>query len=399
MTARQRPGEEVLRRPHVLGSGHPGAPYPHGLRHQPGQFRVPVGEGEIQQVTAVDGQRVEEDGGDGHVPGGRGHVHPGTDPPGDLLERTGPLPLVERDDLAVQDEPLARQRPCRRRHFGQPVGDVVQGAGVHAHRLAVAVHLDADAVQLLLDRRRPQFLHRLGDRGGAVRQHRQHGAPHGETEPPQRPGAVRQQGTGHGLQRARQHHRPPHLRRRRPGRPRQPFHGDRVQGPLPHLAAEQTEQEPLLVLGRRAQQLPDQQGPLGLRTGAGHPGEPAEQGVDGADGQGRPLRRGDRPAQGLPAHADPALRQPTRQIRDDDGDVGRLRVPEQLREQRDLPGPRRGGGDLLRHTGQSGQQHAAMVLRGPAFHTRVAEAAADHTATTASRSAISRSPTIAAAAR
>jgi len=36
---------------------------------------MPLGERQVEQILPVDRQRVEEDGGDGHRRGGRGHVH------------------------------------------------------------------------------------------------------------------------------------------------------------------------------------------------------------------------------------------------------------------------------------------------------------------------------------
>ena len=200
--------------------------------------------------------------------------------------------------------------------------------------------------------------------------------------------------------------------------PGEPLHGDRVQRALPHLAGDQPEQEPLLLLRWPR---PATRPPAGARSAC----EPApatlpssvSSGVHLAHGQGRFGGRGDRAAQHLPADAEPSLRQPPRQIRDHDRHVLRLGVPEQLGEQRDLPGPRRGGGDLLGHMGQPGKQHAAMVRRTLLAHTPTegasfvcgcvvagrAHAAEPHIDVprapqgVASRSAISSSPLIVAA--
>ncbi len=142
--------------------------------------------------------------------------------------------------------------------------------------------------------------------------------------------------------------------------------------PLPDLAGDQAEQEALFVGGGRAHQLADQAGAFGLRTGAGHLADGGEPGVHLAHGEGGLGGRFDRLAQHLPADAEPPLREPARQIRDHDRDVVGLRVPEELREQSDLPGPRRGGGDLLGHMCEPGQQHAAILQRRRPVYTRTA---------------------------
>ncbi|CAM5602702.1 hypothetical protein SVIOM342S_00311 [Streptomyces violaceorubidus] len=412
-------GEELLRLPGVLGARHQRAPYPQGLGDQPGQLRVPFGQRQVEQVAAVDGQRVEEHRRDGDRPRRRGHVGTGAHPSGGLLEGAGTPVRVQRDGLAVQDEPLARQRQGRLGDLGEPVGDVVQG-GVDPYGAAVPVHLDADAVQLLLHGRGAQLADRLGDRGRAVRQHRQHGPADGEPEPVQGAGTVRQQGLRHRLERTREHHRAPYVRRGNVRRRGQALDGGRVQGALADLPGEQPGQEALLVLRGRAHQLADQPGPLGLRTGAGDRAEPGEPGVRVPHGQRRGIGRRDRAAQHLPADADPALREPSGQIRDDDRHVCRLRLAEQLREQDGLAGPRRRGGDLPGHLGQPGKQHAVMVHRGRLAHTprlpRDPAGAASpasrhrrapspgarggpHPAMAASSPDMIRSPTIAAAAR
>ena len=104
-------------------------------------------------------------------------------------------------------------RPCRRGHFGQPVGDVVQRAGVEADLVAVAVHLDADAVEFLLHRADAEPADRLGDGGRGMGEHRQHRAADGEPERLQRPRPLAEQRLRHRLQRPGQHHRPPHVGR------------------------------------------------------------------------------------------------------------------------------------------------------------------------------------------
>ncbi len=366
MAAGQRVREEPLRLGQVVGAGHEGAADPHRLGDETGQFGVAVGEGQVEEVPAVHGECVEEHRGDGDLLGRRRHVHPRADAGGRLLEGAWPPVLVERDHLSVEDEPLGPQLQGDGGEFGEAAGDVVQGAGVDAYVGAVAVDLDADAVQLLLDRTRTQLRHGLRDGGRAVRQHRQDGAADGEPEFLQGRRPVREQRLGHCLQRSGEHHRPSYVGRGRPGGSGQALHGHRVQGALPDLAGEESEQVALLVLGGRRQQLAHQALAFGLRTGAGDAADRCEPGVHLAHGEAGLGRRRDLLVQHLPADAQPALGQTAREVGDDDRYVRRVGVPEQVGEQSRLPGAGRGGGHLLGHTGEPGEQHAAMVLRSQA---------------------------------
>jgi hypothetical protein len=56
----------------------------------------------------------------------------------------------ERDQLAVENHLPAVEPPDRADDLRDAAGDVVQSAGVDGHLVAVAVHLDPDAVQLPL---------------------------------------------------------------------------------------------------------------------------------------------------------------------------------------------------------------------------------------------------------
>ncbi|CAM5622693.1 hypothetical protein SGRIM119S_03108 [Streptomyces griseorubiginosus] len=222
-----------------------------------------------------------------------------------------------------------------------------------------------------------------------MREHRQDRAADGETEAVQGGRTLAEQGLGDRLEGAGQHHGTADVGRWCLRRPGESLDGDRAQRALPYLPADQPEQEPLLVLGGRAQQLTDQPRPFGLRARARDLAERGETVVHLADGQARLGGGCDRAAQHLPPDAEPALREPSREVRDDDGHVVRLRLPEQLREQRDLLGARRGRGDLPGHLCQSGKQHSSRVYRRSRVYTPAA----------VSRSAISRSPLIAAPAR
>lgn len=60
----------------VVRVGDEGAADPQVLREEPGQGRVTVGVGQVEQVLVVDDERVEEDRHDGHVRRRSGHVPP-----------------------------------------------------------------------------------------------------------------------------------------------------------------------------------------------------------------------------------------------------------------------------------------------------------------------------------
>src|SRR3712207_9567967 len=70
--------------------------------------------------------------------------------------------VVQREGLPVEDGGAARQRPDLRDQHGYAVGHLAQGAGPDADDVAVAVHLDARAAQLGLDR---DLLTEVGQRG------------------------------------------------------------------------------------------------------------------------------------------------------------------------------------------------------------------------------------------
>ena len=115
---------------------------------------------------------------------------------------------VEGQRLAVEHEPLGRQRAHDVDHLGQPVGDHVEGAGGDQHVVAGLVHLDADAVELGVDRdgAAAGLGHRRGHVGRARRQHRQDRPADLEPELAQRGLALeRRPGDRHGA--AREHGR------------------------------------------------------------------------------------------------------------------------------------------------------------------------------------------------
>ena len=149
-----------------------------GLGHQGREPGEAFGAGGVEQVVAVEVQEVEEV---------RRHRDPGVlgGPGRGLLERPRPAGVVERERLAVEDQPPGRQRPDHLDHLGQPLGDVVEAPGGDQDVVAVAMDLDPDAVELDVHRdrrRRPPW---PSPRPGRARWTRASAAPAGR--PPDRP--------------------------------------------------------------------------------------------------------------------------------------------------------------------------------------------------------------------
>ena len=94
-----------------------------------------------------------------------------------VLERPRRAVLVERQGLAVEDHPLdAGSARTDVDDLGHAMGDVGEVAGVDAHLVAGAMHLDPRAVELVFDGCRcPEHLERLGDRARRRGEHRHHG--------------------------------------------------------------------------------------------------------------------------------------------------------------------------------------------------------------------------------
>src|SRR2546429_3830073 len=120
--------------------------------HQEPQALLARLERQPTEIAAVENQRVEEDGADRHdapraLDVGRARqAHALLEP----LEARAPA-LVERHDLAVQDEARERQRVQRRRHFGITGRDDLAAATAQLDLVTGARGEDADAVVLDLE--------------------------------------------------------------------------------------------------------------------------------------------------------------------------------------------------------------------------------------------------------
>ena len=149
MTARDRVVEERLRLVDILRHQ---SRHPELLGHHALDRRVPFGGREVDQVPAVEVQDVEEERRERHLLAQRGDVPAARRPARGLLERTWPPVGTERDRLAVENDRVDRERQRRLHHLGHSFRDRVERPGEDPDRVAVAMHLDPDAVQLPVDR-------------------------------------------------------------------------------------------------------------------------------------------------------------------------------------------------------------------------------------------------------
>ena len=150
-------------------------------------------------------------------------------------------------------------------NLGQPLGDVVEAAGVDGNLVARAVDLHPGAVQFRLENRcATEAFECVDDAGGGLGKHRAHRLSDTQGELLHRRLSARQRRGRHRRKVPGQHRGAPHNRRGDAGcfGHRVGHHSD--QGALPQLAAEQAPQEGLLDVGRRGEQVGDQLGPARL---------------------------------------------------------------------------------------------------------------------------------------
>ncbi len=123
---------------------------------------------EVEQVAAVDVQAVEEErvNRDPMLVDGFAGVGLGAAVPNRLIvswKRRGRASSVSPIASPSSTNACAGNVRAAADDLGQTVGDVVEVAREHAHVVAGAVHLDARAVELPLDRRGPGCGERVGD--------------------------------------------------------------------------------------------------------------------------------------------------------------------------------------------------------------------------------------------
>ena len=232
-----------------------------------------------------------------------------------LLERSGPAVLGQGERLAVQDQPVGRERPHHLDHLGQPVGDHVERPGGDDDVVAVLVHLDADAVELGVDGDQPAGLgHRGGHVGRAGGEHRQHRPADLETDLGQG-GLALERRPRDGHRAAREHRRAAYGLERRPRGGGQTFLDQRVEGALADVAGDHAAQPGLLVGGRPGQQVLHRGLAGGLGAGPGQAGQVVERRVHLGDRQARLVRGRRRRADPAPADAGTPLEQRSRRGR------------------------------------------------------------------------------------
>ena len=302
--------------------------YPQRLGRHPGQFaravRAPAGE----QVAAVEGEQVEEDRGERQRRLCALDVEAGADPAGRLLERPRPARRAERDDLAVQHG--------LRRGSARAAGATSGSRSVISSRVRVKTRTGP---------RRPggpgrgcrraSPPRRTGRAGPAPRRRPSRcapasAAPGGPPPAGSRPAPPGRRRAAPRRPRRASRRASPRGGRRRASAPHgggQALDGKRVQRALAQLAADQPDQE--VLFARRWP--PTSARPAVPCAAACAPlpetaRDPVERRVRlGTVSVGRRRAAGGR-RRAAPADADAALRQPAREVGDDDGRLVRLRV-------------------------------------------------------------------------
>ena len=354
-------GEEGLGLGEVVGDD-PG--HLVGHRHQGLETRETLVAGGVEQVDTVEVQHVEEVRRDGDA---GGHRRAGRR----LLEGARPAGVVERQHLAVEHDRLDRERPHGLDHLGQPVGDVVERPGDDEDVVAGAVGLDADAVELGVDRHPAAagLRDRVGEAGRAGGEHRQDGTPDLQPDLGQGGGALGEGGAGHGHGGPGEHRGPPDRRERDAGGGGERLLHQGVERPLPQLTGDQAAQ-PLLLLRRRpAEEVGHRRGAGGLRAAAGQGGDGLEVVVHLTQGQRRLGSRLGQVLQTPPAEAGAALEQCAAEVGDQDLDVVDRaalvgEAAQQVGERGGLGLAGAGGGHGGGGGDDVGEQHPTIVATG-----------------------------------
>ena len=264
---RERVLEKPLRLGRILG---------HGARHakrsgKPTLERLePVTRGPVDQILAVQMQAVEEERGQRHRLAQLRDVHPAPEPAHRLLEGTRPLVRPQGDRLSVQDDRLDLERADGLDDLGHAIGDVGEVPRERADFVAEPVHLQPRAVELPLDPGGADARQRALEVVARLREHRLDRAKHREPEArasPADPSASAAEATAPSS--------PATMTARRTSAAgnacdlRYRLDHDALERALPELAEEQARQEPLLALGRPAEEIGQRVAARGLRPGAG----------------------------------------------------------------------------------------------------------------------------------
>ena len=220
--------------------------------------------------------------------------------------------------------------------------------------------LDADAVELPLDRRRSPMRSSAASTDSAVcASIGCSGRPTTSRNCGQALGAGRERGGGHRAELAAEHDRAPHVPRAA-GRPRAATASVTSDGQraLPQLAGDQPAEQALLRArwpGRTARSTSSRR--RVCEPGPDSSAMVGERRVDLGDRQRRLGGRRRQVAQRRPADPGPALQQLAGQVRDGRDHLVRRRGAQAVGEQRDLDRAGRRGGDLRRRRGDLGEEH------------------------------------------
>ena len=282
------------------------------------------------------------------------------------LERQRTAVRAKRDDLAVQDDLAGRQGARDLDHLGHGGRDVAQVARVRAHLVARLVHLDARAIELVLECRIVHACERVADVLRGVGQHRLHGLEDLDGKPIERLRAVVQSSGGDLCEAAGHHRRTAHAGGRQASRARDGLDEHTLECSLPQLAEEQAYEE-VLFLGRRArEQLAKDLHAPGNRPRSGHASHSVECGIHVAQRErvGVGWRHLAGAADRGAADPEPSLPRLARERRDRDRHLFPGQPLQQSSQPVDLLEPAADSSNGVRCTREHRQEHADIV------HTR-----------------------------
>ena len=201
-----------------------------------------------------------------------------------LLERAGPSLRVHRDDLAFQEERFRGHGPRELDDLGHALCDVRQPPAEHPHLVPPPVDLDAGAVELELEGRRPAVL--LEDLVEVVPEFRHHRFDRGQE--PEALGREPRRPVGEGDLRdapqvPEEHMGRPHGLRAHARRVRDRLEHHALVDADPHLAEDALQEDLLLLAGGLAQEALEEPeaGPDGLGPARGR--DPLERALDVED--------------------------------------------------------------------------------------------------------------------
>jgi len=332
----------------------------------------PLGLRPVDQVHAVDVQRVEREERERHRRAEPLDAPAAAEPAHRDLERLGPAVGPERDRLAVEHDRAGVERRDPLDDLGHSVGDVGEVPRERSDAVARSMNLDPRAVELPLHRGRRALGERLREVGGGLGEHRLDRLERAEPEPGEAGGSVRERRAGDRSEVRAEHQRAPDGRRRDLRGPSHRLQHQALERALPHLAGEQTAEEPLLVLGRPPEQLGECGSARGLRSRAGSRADPAQGRVHREQlERGTGFGRHRQLAQGGPADADRPVRERAREVRHRERDLLWSRPPQRRREQLDLARAGARGGHPGRGQHEVVEEHHRRMANGVPVDVRL----------------------------